>query len=503
MRLAAIAAFALASYPLGAATLGGQVLEDHSGAPLASVELKVAREGVRQLVADLETDASGHFQAEGIPPGDYRIEVLKPNYASLGLSLHLDQDARPLALRLVRFGVISGRVADADNRQIAGARVTVFTRRGGALEPFGSPLTPDERGRYRIYNLPPGEYAVAVSYGAASASVSSGGVGLKSTVGSGVRLYQSNQRPQWFTVAGGEDYPNTDFIVMPAGLSTVSGTVEPAGGMYAVALTAVDQPVMPVATARLDSNSNVFSLEGIPSGSYNLYAVGPASGYGYGGVILGPNPVYGRVRVDVIGQDVKAVAIPVEKGLSASFILKRASEQQPANACPPTASVRLTPVESRGAMLDRTLELNFEKPQTAVDLAPGRYRLVAGKAGDSCYSASGEVDLAVSTEEPIAVTVAAAAALKGRLRGAARPADFAIVLALPNAPEGAPAVQTAYPDSQARFSFAGLPPGRYRIAAVPTAGPKARWVADMARMTELDLTGGATEIDLPAPEVKQ
>jgi len=248
MKLTAMAVLALAAYSLRAATLDGRVMEDHSGNPLASVELKIAREGVRQLTADLETDASGQFHAEGIPAGDYRVEVLKPNYATLALRLHLEDRASSLALRLPRFGAISGRVADADGRSVSGARINVFTRAGGALQSFGNTVTPNLQGQYRIFNLPPGEYAVALSYGAASASTSSGGVGLASRVGSGVLFYPSNQQPRWFTVAGGEDYPNTDLIVAPAGLNTVSGTVEPAGGFYAVALTAVDQPAIPVAT---------------------------------------------------------------------------------------------------------------------------------------------------------------------------------------------------------------------------------------------------------------
>jgi protocatechuate 3,4-dioxygenase beta subunit len=57
----------------------------------------------------------------------------------------------------------------------------------------------------------------------------------------------------------------------------------------------------------------------------------------------------------------------------------------------------------------------------------------------------------------------------------------------------------AFTDEQGHFEFAGLRPGRYRIAAQPAAGPaKARWVADFAHMMEIDVPGGVpTELELP------
>ena len=41
------------------------MVEDHSGKPLPSVELRFSRPGAARLVADLETDADGIFRAPG------------------------------------------------------------------------------------------------------------------------------------------------------------------------------------------------------------------------------------------------------------------------------------------------------------------------------------------------------------------------------------------------------------------------------------------------------
>jgi hypothetical protein len=503
MRIAAVVVLLL-PWVASAATLEGRVVEDHSGRALPSVELRVARAGVRQLVADLETGGDGRFRADAVPDGDYAIEVLKPNFVSATLRVRLGPESAPLFVRLARFGVISGRVADADGRAVPGVNITAMTRRaGGAMQPFGFSIRLDESGQYRVFNLPPGEYAVAASYGAASAAGASGGSGLRSTVGSGVLFYPNNQRPQWFTVAGGEEYANTDFIIGTPALFRVSGTVQPAGARYAVALTALDQPIIPVATQRLQSDSGTFELEGIPPGSYELYASGPVRGYGANMVFLGPEPVFGSIRVNVGGEDVKGLAVPVEKGRSASFILRSASPQQPAPAgCPATAGLKLARIEATGANPDRTVEVNFTKPQKLDDLAPGHYRLTVDRLGDSCYASGGVVDLTAPTEEPIAVAVASAASLRGRLTAASgRPGDYVVILVATDATEGTQPVQAVYPDAGFRFVVTGLRPGRYRIGAQPAAGAtRARWAADLARMIEIDLPGGApTDIDLPAP----
>jgi hypothetical protein len=58
----------------------------------------------------------------------------------------------------------------------------------------------------------------------------------------------------------------------------------------------------------------------------------------------------------------------------------------------------------------------------------------------------------------------------------------------------------AFPDANGHFAFDGLHPGRYRIAAQSAAESKARWVADVAHMTAVEVKGGvATEIQVSAP----
>src|SRR5688572_16653149 len=213
-------------------TLEGRVVEDHTNNPLASVELRVYRIGQPYLAAELETDTAGRFMAEGLLPGEYRIEVAKANY--IGATLRRNGVSGGMVIRLVRSGVISGVITDAQGEPIRGAAVYVMPKPadGG---PFRASLNPGEsrftqageRGQYRVHSLAPGEYAVAVSYGASpSIYGSTGGGAPRAGVGSGVQFYPTNARPQIFAVAGGEEYRNIDFSITPGILTAITGKID-------------------------------------------------------------------------------------------------------------------------------------------------------------------------------------------------------------------------------------------------------------------------------------
>lgn len=209
-----------ATCAVSAANLEGRVVEDHTGNPLASVEVRVYKIGQRTLAAHLETDTSGQFRAEGLGDGEYRIEATKANF--VGATVRLSSLTGGLSIRLVRCGVITGQVADAQGQPIPGVTVYAMPKpASGPLMPLGGQVPGrqsrvDERGQYRLHGLPPGEYAVVAAYGASTAMFgSSGGADVRKGLGSGVQLYPSNQRPQFFAVAGGELYRNIDFSIAP------------------------------------------------------------------------------------------------------------------------------------------------------------------------------------------------------------------------------------------------------------------------------------------------
>lgn len=341
----------------------------------------------------------------------------------------------------------------------------------------------EDGGRYRIYDLPPGQYAVGLWWS-----------GLP--VGSGGQMYPDNAHPRFFEVAGGEDYRDIDFLVVSGTSFSVSGKIEsPAPkAQYSIALGLPDLPAMPVAQLWTEEDGS-FRIEKIPPGTYDLFAAGPTGGYGAFDAMLRDNPMYGRARIQVIAENLEGVSVPLTAGRTVGVLLHGSKD-----ACPKTASVTLTLLEPWGLMGRNPVQATFDKPQTARDLAPARYSLSAGGLGPGCYQVNQPVvDLSRDSAGPVALELGQAGSIRGTLRaGTANPRDFAVVLLDVEAADSA-AAQLVFPDEQGKFEFTALRPGRYRIAAQLAAGAgKARWVADVAHMIEIDVPAGLpTELELP------
>ena len=145
--------------------------------------------------------------------------------------------------------------------------------------------------------------------------------------------------------------------------------------------------------------------------------------------------------------------------------------------------------------------------QPVLDLAPTKYQIGATGLGDNCYLASSSVvDLTTGVPAaPIAVLVAPAASIRGKPTGAADPRAYSVVLAAVDAGAASGPVQVVFPDAGGKFTFGGLRPGRYRIAAQSTGvSSNVRWINDAAHMLEIQIVAGApTEMDLPAPVRQQ
>ena len=486
--------FLALTIPAVAQELDGRVLEDTSGEPLATAELRFHKAGMRELAADLETERNGRFHASGLAAGEYTVDVSKPNHITTTLKLHVP--ATGILVRLVRYAVIAGTVRDTEGRPLPGrvsiptgrtsgsARIAVLVKQPGTEDLKAVRQAPlEDGGKYRIFDLAPGQYAVGLWWG-----------GLP--VGSGAQMYPDNSHPRFFDVAGGEDYRDIDFLVVSGASFSVSGKVE--GPVpktrFSVALGLPELPAMPVAQLWTEEDGT-FRLEKIPPGSYDLLVSGPANGYGAFDTLLGKEPVYGRTRIQVIGQNLEGVSMPVTAGRTLDVVL-----HGPHEGCPKTTEVTLTLLEPWGLLPGNSVQANFDKPQTAHDLAPARYSLSAARLGQGCYQVSRPVvDLSRDAAGPVALELGKAGSIRGTLRaGTVNAKDFAVMLLDAEAADGT-AAQLAFPDEQGRFEFAGLRPGRYRIAAQLAAGAaKARWVADVARMIEIDVPGGTpTELELP------
>lgn len=124
------------------------------------------------------TDADGNYRITGIPTGSYQVSPMAPAYVvtdlvatrERGRTLLLaeGEDVQDVDFSLERGGVIAGRVTDANGRPVVEERLTLVSadqskQNQQNFGPFmGAGATTDDRGVYRIYGLPPGQYKISV-----------------------------------------------------------------------------------------------------------------------------------------------------------------------------------------------------------------------------------------------------------------------------------------------------------------------------------------------------
>jgi hypothetical protein len=114
-----------------------------------------------------EADAEGRFRIERIVPGRYECVVERPDFIlrepAPRFTLDSDHPLQNITLRLTPTGVIFGRITDTDGDPIRFAEVDLlrYSYKDGKKQPITVQFRPtDDRGSYRIYDVPPGTYYV-------------------------------------------------------------------------------------------------------------------------------------------------------------------------------------------------------------------------------------------------------------------------------------------------------------------------------------------------------
>jgi hypothetical protein len=169
-------------------TVSGRVVTAAEGAPIKSARLVLVQENAknRPEIFGALTDGDGHFQIKDVPPGRYRFSASRTGFVaqqyqakgtSQGavLSLGPGQQIDDTLFRLVRAGVVSGRVIDEAGEPLANVWVSALRRpteeerkdwsKGQKQHQFvqASGARTDDRGEYRIFGLKPGDYYLKAS----------------------------------------------------------------------------------------------------------------------------------------------------------------------------------------------------------------------------------------------------------------------------------------------------------------------------------------------------
>src|SRR4030095_15927489 len=178
MKLVLLIAALLFQTPRGSVT--GTVLVAGSSTPMAEAEVAVlTREGLLETT----TDSSGRFSLSNVPTGQQTVLIRADGFFAEPPAANMAYPPRaevpvtvvgtaPVAMpavSLVRRGTISGKVVDSRGLPLPYARIEALRTVAGTANPdqlrgLASRAT-DDRGEYRMFWVPPGEYVVRAMVG--------------------------------------------------------------------------------------------------------------------------------------------------------------------------------------------------------------------------------------------------------------------------------------------------------------------------------------------------
>lgn len=499
----------------------------------------------------VHTDADGRFVFANLPTGRYTIEASKPGFVRTAygarrhdrpgtpVTLTDTQRTQTLQIRMPRGAVITGRIADEFGQPAQGARVRAQLVRmvNGERTLSDVPMigalmgeTADDRGVYRLYGLPAGEYVVSATprstgpgdirrlseaeIRAAEQAVRQPGnplepAGPPVTLGFAPVFYPgalAAANAATIALKSGDERQGIDFAVQFVRTATVEGTVvapgsvrpesvqllmlprqtgSPAGGNVSFTIASDNRRVGP---------DGRFSLTGITPGAYTLNARTNQEG----GV-----PLWASVDLDVDGQPLSGLSLMLQEGLTVSGQLAFDAD----GVDPPDVftRARLTLIPADGNMSvmlgGNATQFTSSGAFTIRGVTPGRYRLTAAfntpEANWTLKSAviKGKevLDLPFDVTPGDLITDAVftftnrTQELTGTLQDASqRPATDYTVVVFPADKalwSSTRRVRSTRPATDGTFSLANLPAGAYRIAAVLDIGPEE--LRDQALLEEL------------------
>lgn len=550
--------------PTGPGRITGVLVTDETDPkPVRRAEVRAVLAGASPRTAI--TDANGRFSFDALPYGRYTIEASKAGFVRVAYGARRwDRAGTPItlgpgslthdvSLRLPRGAAITGRIVDEFGAAALGARVNVQMVRMVNGERSVQPIllagavtsdTVDDRGQFRLYGLPPGDYVVS----AQPRMVGTGDIGRltdaeiraaeqalaamtpstqnapppPTTLGFSQVFYPGANNAGGavpITLQQGEERSNIDFpiaLVRTAaieGMVVVPGDVNPASVQLSLTLKAdmsVTEIAMPAGGA---GNVMMFTTSSMVSGARR---VNPDGTFTYGGVAPGAYVLSARANrqggavlwaetdVTIDGSPVSGVSLVLQEGLTLTGRLTAEAEGVDAPENWSRARITLVPANTGGGaamMVSNNTTVTADGTFTVRNVVPGRYRLIANfsspeatwQAKSAVFKGVDALDavLEVSGQEPLGEGLITftnrTQDLSGTLSDASqRPAtEYTVVLFPTDTAQWSSSrrFRTARPGTDGKFSFVGIPSGVYRLAAVTDIGQEE--LRDRAILQEL------------------
>ena len=447
----------------GTASLSGTVVADEpNGPPIARATMTLWIPGDSLSRRDTSSDENGRFAFTNLPAGSYTLMAAKAAYvttyygakrpgSTVGVPIAIadSQRAGSVTLRLPRGGVITGTLADEGGRPLPGvvARLSRATMSATGsrtyttypVGPFNRTST-DDRGMYRIFGLPPGEYVVSARPpmpGDRPLGAPTGGSEIRPTTAAELQwaerqiagasgpaarpgtppapaapvTYATVYHPNVVdaaaatvvSIAAGQERAGIDIRVRHVTTARIEGTVTAPDGQTPIGVQIALIPkndgavndieiargqalintglMASPGTARINPDGT-FAMQGVEPGRYWLTArtTSPGQSPSASAPLL-----WASVDLDVDGRDMRGIAVTLVPAVTMSgrFVFAGAP------SIPATAQValQLVPMHPTSIPVIRTITLSADRTFELPSVVPGRYRLNATSGAWSLQSA--------------------------------------------------------------------------------------------------------------------
>jgi len=173
-----------ANQKVATGTVSGRVTLRGKGVPGIGVALRKAESGQRPALIGT-TDPEGNYRISNVPTGQYQAAPVAPTFVISEMTgsghegklvvLSEGENVVGIDFTLVKAGVITGKVSDAEGKPIVEERLNLMAV--GSNPDVRSRMLDfrtDDRGVYRIFGLPAGRYKVAVGQDSQLGALGSG-----------------------------------------------------------------------------------------------------------------------------------------------------------------------------------------------------------------------------------------------------------------------------------------------------------------------------------------
>jgi hypothetical protein len=286
---------------------------------------------VSQGAIPTRTDAEGNFRFS-VTPGNHYVWINAPNYYVVAdgkpsqkpvrVAVESGEERVGVDFMLERGGVVTGKVMNADNSVAIDVRVSLIPIQKpepafGTTSPLWTTTTTDDRGIYRLYGVPPGQYQVAAGDLSAAQNAMRGRLAVP-------RAFYPDSvdeaKAKAVGVVGGHEVSGVD-IKLPSAKPTF--TVR---GKVIDGATGGSVPNISIGLAIYDGQTRIggrggnnptnekgeFQIERVPAGRYSLFVPGSSERV----------ENYGQSEeFEVVDEDVSGIVITAGRTASVSGVV--------------------------------------------------------------------------------------------------------------------------------------------------------------------------------------